>query len=169
MRPERVDLRSDGREVRSPPVSSSVSVIIAIALSLSGIAFTAVGLFFDEGPQRITPSTDIRPYLLLSSTIDMISGTDNSTYENLPISTLIYLMLIGEVETDLNITNRVQNLAAFLYEDATGISMDAYSEGLGDLTLFSTQGIGEPMTRTASMTVSGRTILVTLEIWRGSA
>jgi hypothetical protein len=165
LRSEMTDLRKESEVVKTPPLTWAASLIITGILCISGIAFAFIGYGAGGGSEKAAPDVDHRPYLLLSTTIDLVIDEDNTSYQVLQLSTLIHLVLVGEVVMDQNITSELRSRASFLYPGANGIALTASAEGAPETTIFGSEGSGEPSLRTATLPSGEGLLIVTLTIW----
>lgn len=160
-----MDLREHAHGQDAPPITWGASIVLASLMIVSGIAMAVIGLGSGgpSGPSNDAP--DHRLHLLLSSTIDLVAGADNASYEDLPVSSLLFLMLIDGVDGDDNLTEEVRSRAMFLYPGSDGMVMRASAEGFPELTVFGSEVPGAPVFLEARVISGGLSIYVVLTIW----
>jgi hypothetical protein len=159
------DLRKDATEVRIPPLTWTTCLIIAGLLSATGIVMAFIGQFAGAGSEDEAPVMDVRPYILLSTTVDLVHGAGNVSYQDLQVSMLLYLVLTGKAEWDLNLTSEVQSRALFLYPGADSVVLTASIDGAGERSIFGSEGVGSPSASVASVPVHDVSLSIVLLTW----
>jgi hypothetical protein len=165
MERDAMDLREHAERHDTPSIRFGASIVLAVLMAVSGIAMAVIGYGSgdDQGPGA--EAQDHRLNLLLSSTIDVLTTSDNITYEDLSISSLLFLMVIDGEPIDDNLTEEVRSRAMFLYQGSEAISLMASSEGFPEIEVFGPGSTGTPTIMEAWVTTGGVRITVTLTIW----